>query len=169
MFAAEIFDFIFCCLVARHRFFLNLIFLFATGPQPDPVSFVSLVSGIRAAAHELTIPKPRSHFCRLIYLARGADLVFLTGRFRVVFEELSSCCAVSVPHCPASVSLLVEAKRIIVLVSAACLRICSQRSTLWISCFGFLAVSSIFVIFISRVGSLIPILLHAARTSILPA
>jgi hypothetical protein len=72
------------------------------------------VSGIRAAARELTIPKPRSHFCRLIYLARGADLVFLTGSFRVVFEELSSCCAVNVPHCPVSVSLLVEAKQVAV-------------------------------------------------------
>jgi hypothetical protein len=96
---------------ARHRFFLNLIFLFTTGPQPDLVSFV-LVFGFRAAARELTIPKPRSHFCRLSYLAHGADLVFLTGSFRAVFEELSSCCAVSVLHSSVSVSLLVEAKQV---------------------------------------------------------
>jgi hypothetical protein len=91
-----------------------LIFLFATGPQPDPVSFVCLVSGFRAAVRELTIPKPMSHFCRLSYLAHGAGLVFLTSSFRVVFEELSSCCAVSVLHSPVSVSLLVEAKQVAV-------------------------------------------------------
>jgi hypothetical protein len=105
-----------CCLVARCTtpVFPQLDFSIRHRSQPDTVSFVYLVSNFRAAARELTIPKPRSHFCRLSYLAHGADLVFLTGSFRAVFEELSSCCAVSVLYSPVSVSLLVEAKQVTV-------------------------------------------------------